>query len=345
MKSKLILLPLLLSFPIAAISQNFHTPDTIMTIIENSSLTYELHELDEAVEPADISQNLNFNIYYRTNTGNGTELHPFQLSDEGREHMDSAESSFRKGDYDEARNLYLKVLETDTGYYRVMTYIAQTYGIQKDYEKALEWYHKVISLNYIDYMAHWFLADIYSRTGKKDDAVREITIAQVLNRNNPRVAAELEGIYKERKLGTESWSFTPQIKIVHAQKNTISLYYDPAWIGYCLVKAIWEFEPGYKEFMGVNKNDYTIFEEKEAIINLYLTASKDKKNLKKQPFKALVEAVNKKMLDEFIIYEIMLVKYPKLAYNLPDDLIRAIAEYVISVRGGKDIEYPEDVHK
>jgi len=335
---KKILILVLVSFGLTPVfSQNFHTLDTIYEIIEKSELVYEMHQLEEAINPKDRSDNLNFNNYFRTESEEGLKLNEYTISVEGQEYYEKAEDHFRNGEIEEARNMYLKVLESNPEYYRVITYVGQTYGIQKDWEKAKEWYQKVIDNNYIDYMAHWFLADVFKELGDKDAAVKEITIAQVLNRNNPRVAASLKNIYKMRKLEYDDWVFTPQMKVVHSKKNTIELYYDEAWIGYCLVKAVWEFEPGYREYMGAGEERYTIIEEKEAVINLYIGASLEKKNYKKQPFKALKKAIDSDMLDEFIIYEVMLLDYPSIAYNLPNELINIIADYVIRVRGGKKI--------
>lgn len=215
-----------------------------------------------------------------------------------------------------------------------MTYIGQTYEIEGDFDNAIEWYEKTISLNYIDYMAHWFLADAYKMRGELDLAVDEITIAMILNRNNPRIEKSLSDIYKLKKLKTDDWTFNPQIKIDSTGIDEVSISFSPDWLGYAMVKAVWKYEPGYKESMGVTSGSFSTIEEKECFISLM--TSFDKKRLKKHPeFKALKLSLDKKMIDEFIFYEIILPEYPFVAYQLTEEFLNEIKDYVKEIRGNK----------
>ncbi len=47
----------------------------------------------------------------------------------------------------------------------LMTLIAQTYGIERKFDDAMNWYKKSIQANFIDCLAHWLLADIYRLKG------------------------------------------------------------------------------------------------------------------------------------------------------------------------------------
>ena len=60
----------------------------------------------------------------------------------------------------------------------------------------------------------------------------------------------------------------------------------------------------------------------------------DKKKLRKYPeFKALQSALDKQMIDEYKFYEIILPEYPHVAYQLPEEFIQSIKDYVIEIRG------------
>lgn len=230
--------------------------------------------------------------------------------------------------------MYEKAYSTDTSNYQLMTYIGQMYGIQDKYDIAADWYQRAISKNYIDYMAHWFLADIYIDLGKINEAVEEITIANILNRNNPRIKAAMASIYKKAKLKTDDWDFTPQIQIDSTGPRQVNVMYANDWLGYAMVKSLWMYEPGYSESMGVKHGNFSLLEEKECFNSLYAVLSK--KAIRKNPeFTALQRALENRMIDEYIIYEILLPNHPAVAYQLSERFINDIKDYIITVRGGK----------
>jgi len=215
-----------------------------------------------------------------------------------------------------------------------MTYIGQMYENEGDFDNAIEWYQTAIDHNYIDYMAHWFLADAYQRKGHLEKTVDEITIALILNRNNPRIKASFSNIYKQKKLKNSDWVFNPQVQIDSIGISEVKVAFGEDWLGYALVKALWEYEPGYSELMGVSKGSYSTIQEKEGIASLLTALSK--KQLKKIPeFKALKQSLENEMIDEFILFEIMLPKIPFAAYQLPKETILNIKNYVVQVRGNQ----------
>jgi len=315
-----------------AFGQNIHSPAEILQIMEKSPITYEIEIIEESIPPPDRSENLNYNNVYRIEDENGVRAKEYEISEEANKFLDKAEKYYSEANFSKAREMYFKVLESDSNYYEVITYIGQMYESEGDLEKASEWYLKAIDHNYIDYMAHWFLADAYQKLGETVKAIDEITISMILNRNNPRIKKSFDNIYKQNKLKITDWVFNPQIKIDSTGKNKCSLKFGEDWLGYAMVKAVWKFEPGYSESMGVVKGQYSTIEEKEAIVSLVTPLSK--KKIKKVPqFKAIKLAMDKKLLDEFILYEIMLPQYPYAAYQLSNETILNIKDYVIHIRG------------
>jgi tetratricopeptide (TPR) repeat protein len=163
-----------------------------------------------------------------------------------------------------------------------MTYVGQMYGTMKNLDKALEWYKKTIEVNYIDYLAHWLLADIYKMQGKIDSAVNEVTIAMILNRNNPRLKEFQLEIYKLAKVNQADWCFAPQVEISKVN-DQVKVAFDANWIGYAMAKALWKYEPGYKQSMGVQDSIYSSLEDKECLLVLMAGLINAKTNLKKYP--------------------------------------------------------------
>ncbi|MFH2096441.1 MAG: hypothetical protein ABIJ16_12095 [Bacteroidota bacterium] len=314
--------------------QEMHTPAQLLEIMDKSTISYELSPLDEAINTPDREHLLNFNNSYRVFNEGLLTTYYYDFSEEVTNVLQEAEQYFQDGKIQNAREKYLQALEMDSTCYKVMTYIGQTYGIEKEYEKAKEWYTRTIELNYIDYMAHWFLADIYKSTGEYKKALDEITIAHILNRNNPRIKSSLIDIYKLNKLKYADWMFNPQVQVDSIGPDKVNIAFHPDWLGYGIGKAIWKYEPDYAESMGSENEFFSMLQEKECLVCLIVTF--DKKKLKKYPeFKALQMALDNKMVDEYILFEILLPDYPVVAYQFTDELVDLMKNYIIKVRGGQ----------
>ncbi len=332
MKKRLLIFGILGLGFINVIAQEIHSPAEIFKIMEKSPVSYELNSLEKEILPKDRSDNLNYNHYYRVSDRGQISTFQYDMDSALQVCINKAEAYFQDKKFSLAREKYLEALKMDSSYFQVMTYIGQIYGIEGEFDKAIEWYNKTIDLNYIDYMAHWFLADAYKTKGELDKAVDEITIAMILNRNNPRIVNAMRDIYELKKLKADDWTFNPQIKIDSIGVNQVRILYDIDWLGYAMVKALWEYEPGYKKSMGVSEETFSTIEEKECFVSLMTTFNK--KKLKKHPeFKALQLALDKDMIDEYIFYEIVLPEHPFVAYQLPTEFISGIKDYVIRVRG------------
>lgn len=334
MKKQLLTLGILIIAFLNGFGQEIYTPVEIFEIMEKSIISYELNILEKEIPPKDRSGNLNYNHYYRVIDEGVISTYDYEIDSNAISYLTQAEEYFLTNRISLARDMYLEVLRVDSSYFQVMTYIGQTYGIEGDFENAIEWYNKAISLNYIDYMAHWFLADAYIKQGNIDKAVDEITIAMILNRNNPRIKKSFNDIYELKKFKKADWSFNPQMEIDSIGINKVSISMDINWLGYAVVKALWKYEPGYKESKGVSEGSFSTIEEKEGFVSLM--TSFDKKKLKKHPeFRALKLALDKNMIDEFILYEIVLPDYPFVAYQFSEELIISIKNYVKEIRGNQ----------
>ena len=317
--------------------QQLHNPAEILNILESSKISYNIDVLKEPVESPDFSDNLNIHNVYRIESDSGIFVYSYSLEDKAEQYFNKAEEYFTDRSLDSAITYYEKVLEEQPDYYKVMTYIGQMHGSLGRLDEALDWYKKVIEVNYIDYLAHYLIADIYRLKGDFKNAINEITIARILNRNNPRMAELQFLIYKKGKLKIEDYYFNPQYKITQNETGGVEIKMNLDWMGYALTKAVWEFEPGYKESMGVEAGIYSSLEDKEALLVLYTgLISIGKKTIKKNTdFKNLEKAIKNGYLTEFIIYEIVLPELPNVAYQLPIEQIETIKDYLLSTRHKK----------
>lgn len=336
---RVLLLPfhlLLIAFP--AFSQDktstIHSPSEILQIMSDSKMNYEITLLENPVLPENHSDNLNYPTVYRRKDGNGLQAIEYEPNAESEKAYKKAEEAFSARDYEKAGDFYQEALDKDSSYYIALTYRGQMYGIQRQWDKAIACYEKEIKQNYIDYIAHWFLADAYLNVGRKEEAKTQILIAHILNRNNPRLLDALHNIMRENKLVFDDhWQFTPQIELAKTGDKKFKVGYKGVWLGYAMAKALWKYEPGYKAKLGASDSSlFYLDAEKEAIIGLLVGADKEKKSKLSVDVKALQDALKNKMLDAFIYYEIMLPEYPYGAYQFPESLVNDIIEYLLSSR-------------
>ena len=214
-----------------------------------------------------------------------------------------------------------------------MVYIGDTYYAQQRYSDALTWYRRAIDSNYIDYLAHWACANALVYLGQQDKALREITIAKVLNRNNPRITTKLVEIYRLNKKNYNDWYFTPLYELsddydAESEKVTVKIRFKDYWMSYAMAKAVWKYEPGYAEAMGNN----LVLGEKEAVFAYWVIASSNKAAKKTLPTKVLKLALDNSCYDAYVIYEALLPENPSIALYLGEEGIGMIADYILDVR-------------
>ena len=320
----------------AVAQQKLHTPAEILKMISDSKLMYEIKILDKPIACSDYSDKLNSHDSYRVVTDSSLYTSQYEINDKARPLLDKAEEYFKANNPYSALMYYRMALDADSTQYYIMTYIGQMYDGQKDYEQSIQWYKKAIEKNYIDYMAHWFLADAYFAINDVNNALDEIVIARILNRNNQRIAASMVNIFKKAKRNTEDWCFNPQIAINKGEDNRIIVEMSADWTAYAMAKALWNFEPGYKESMGVAPDNYTTLEEKECLIAQLIGMENAKTNVKKDPqFRILKKAAENNHLEDYMLYEIFLPRSPQAALLLPEQTILSIKDYVLNVRNTK----------
>jgi hypothetical protein len=311
-------------------AQNLRSPADLFKIIEKSVKTYAIEELKTPIALPDRSGNIVLPGFYKKTDPNGSfSILQYSPNPESKAFFDKAEAFFAKEEMDSAMVYYQRSYDADNAYLQPLVYIGQINGIRKNNAAAIASYTKVLEKNPIDYMAHWFLADILNRENETDKALQEIVLAHILNRNNKRIHAAVERILKPAGLTWNDWAFNPQYQL-EGEGNTIALRYTGVWLGYAIGKAVQRYEDKQPED---GRQEDVVGKEKECIIGLAigLTGDDVKKQVKDE-FALLTKAIDKKMIDEFILYEIILPQYPQVARQLPQALLNNIRNYLIQVK-------------
>lgn len=318
-------------------SQKIHSTFEILKLLNDSKLGYEIKTLDKAIANTDYSDKLNYHDSYRVVSDSSISTHQYKQNELSSQRLQKAEMYYQAKDIDNALLFYKSTLEADSSLYFVMTYIGQMYEDKRDHENAIIWYKKAISKNYIDYMAHWFLADNYKAINDLNNAVDEIVIARILNRNHKGLKKSFDNIFLKANRDTTDWYFNPQMEIKNPSEKTVSIAVNEKWIGYAMAKALWMYEPGYSETMGVTKGHYSTLEDRECLISLLVALTNAKTKIKNDPeLSILRQAAENKYLEDYILYEIVLPKTPAVGYQLPEKTILEIKDYILNFRNKKE---------
>jgi tetratricopeptide (TPR) repeat protein len=240
-----------------------------------------------------------------------------------------------KKNYKKARRLYFKCLQKDSSNAQIHTFIGESYLEEGKTAQATTWLHKSIELNPIDYLAFWYLAEIHLLNNKVDSALSCITRAHIFNRNHPRLLKRLIEIYRlNNHTYYQNWSFRPKM-YVYKDGETVVVAADGIWLTYGMYKAVWEYDSDYqyiKEQQAVT--DYLFHQEMEATLGTFMTHSSlkgdDKRNY--PAMEAFGNCLDRSLVEEFVMYEIMLVNSPSIAYHLTDTFMAKLCEYIQSVR-------------
>lgn len=327
-------------------AQNLHMPDEIYGIMEESKLCYSMEISESLKVEKDTTTILNeHGLYIDYSSGEVPKLksyyRDYESSPEILDLWNTAQDNFVEKKYLLAREGYLKIHSKYPKNSQILTFIGQTYETEKNYEEAKKWYKEAIKNNNIDFMAHWFLADAYFIEGKMEDAVEEITIAHILNRNNPRIFKRLKSIYENAGMKYKDWEFLPKYKMFKDDKGEIHLIIDKneiVWHGYMTCKAVWEYEPGYKENMLKHTEEVpTILEEKECVTCLagYYSNLKEEVEIEVEAINTYIKALENNLANAYLLYEIVLKDNPMLILMVDPNTVDVLKEYIFEYRVSK----------
>lgn len=331
MKRLLALLSIILFSGVAS-AQSLHSVREIINIVEESNLSYALEKKD--LSTIEYEHPVLVNEFYLQKNEDGISLAIYEINSEAEDYFKMGEELFQERNWAEARKCYQQAMEAQPELYKCLCYIGDTYYLAENFSEAKKWYEIAISQNRIDYLAHWALANACMRLGDKKQALQEITISKILNRNNPRLQTKMDEIYKANKKAYNDWYCNPLFELEsdydpERDKDIVRVKYDDIWLMYALVRAVWEYEPNYRESMG--EDPFGIKQDKEAL-GAMLSAMEPKELKAHIDMRVLKEAIFAGKVDAFIIYELILPQLPQFAYYLTEETIQNIADYVLNVR-------------
>lgn len=317
-------------------AQQLHAPNEVLDIIQRSKLGYEIGILTSKI-PTGKGPILD-NSHYLAKEDSLNTIKSFSATetDEIRKLREQANKALvaARPDYKGARKALHKILEKQPQHAEIITEIGNTYTLENKHDEAKNQYLKALDINPRDYYARWMLSEILFKEGDTLKAIREITLAHIYNRNMPRLQATMVKMYEASGCKCQDWTFNPQYKLSSTKKN-ITIDAKDIWMAYAMYKALWAYEPGYKQMMlAGSKTDLGIMEETESVFGLVTTYTQQSKKQKViyPELTALEEALEQSMIEPYALYEVVLVKRPLTALYLEEDYLRKLIKYIATIR-------------
>ena len=321
-------------------AQSLHTPTEIKQLMDKSSIKFVLDTLSQPILPQ--NDPVMDQGWYAIESTKGVQLdQPLILTNKkALKYQSKANKYLKKAQFSKAKKYFKAALKESPNSNVLLKQLATTYIKARESSKAEEILIKALTINPIDFQAHELLADIY-RKEKNKAAVKHISFAHVLNRNDQTIIAKLQKIYEANNLVYDKWRLTPQYKIEKIQKELVSIDYNGSpWMAYGSCKAIWKYEDGYKENMGhLASVDTYIIEEKECLLNALINYEGLEEGQEKYPeLKALGLALEYQYIDDYILYEKISVANPSIMSKLSVEQLERIIYYITDIRAKKLLE-------
>jgi len=328
---------LLAPFFAQAQGKHLHSPSEMMEIADKSKVSYNVTEATHDYDHRPDTGNVLQAKYRRTASGSGFHIEAYDINIPAVRASRKAENAMRDQRFDSATYYYLDTYAKDSTYTIALTYAAQACARAGKYEDAVLLFKRSISKNYIDFLAHWYLADAYVAMGKNTLAQESIIVAHLFNRNHSGIQADLKRILAlNQHQYDDSWYFNPQTEITKVDATHVDVKATEAWIGYAIGQALWTYEPGYKESMSNNEDLRFNMDMQQELLTaelVYMGSSKKKqRDAYPQDLKALKVAQDKGLFDAYIYYEVFLPQFPQLAAHFPEDIMDSMREYILHVR-------------
>jgi tetratricopeptide (TPR) repeat protein len=190
--------------------------------------------------------------------------------------MQQAEASFAKGDYDQARSLYLQALLLDPKLYEAALFIGDVFYRQQQPGSAGEWYARAIQIDPDRETAYRYWGDVLVSQGKMDEArskIIEAVIAEPYTRTAWLGAAQWA---QQNHLALTILRFKGE-SAVSVKDGKVNINVDPeslvkkkdasteAWILYGGLRAAWQKQRFAEHFPKESSYRHTMAEETDCL--------------------------------------------------------------------------------
>jgi len=321
--------------------QRLHTPSEVQQYMEKSSINFSFDTLTEEFTSKGLTLVEEGYFLIITDSGFELEKREFTLSPKAKKYIAKAKKFERRKKVAKSIKFLKRAHDMHPENMRVMKYLGSLYLENNQAERSISLLENVVEINDIDFEAHSLLAVAYHKTGQKKNALKQISLAHLLNRNHKKIIEILKVIYLENGLPYSDYVFEPKYKIDTQDTLNISIQANEIpWKAYAACKTLWMYDSEYKKgMMNFSNIDITKVEEKECLLNALLSYEQMETGKEDYPLlEYLGASLEKEMVNDFILYEIKSRENPMMMSLLSKERLESVAKYLMSIRVGKEIE-------
>ncbi len=214
---------------------------------------------------------------------------PMSDGKEVDEAMQAGEAEFVHGNFDKARENYLRALLLDPNEYEAALFTGDVYFKQHVYGSAGEWFSRAIQINPDRETAYRYWGDALMKLGKPDEA-RAKYIEAVIAEPYDRKPWQALAAWAQRTKTTLHWvKLSDRANVTAKDDKNVTLTIDnslkdgdpnaAAWIAYGVGRAGWLGDRFKKEFPNEPQYRHSMKEEADSL-QLMLTVLKENKDFK-----------------------------------------------------------------
>lgn len=201
--------------------------------------------------------------------------------------MKAAEADFARGDFDKARQGYLRALLLDPNNYAAALFIGDVYFKQQVYGSAGEWFSRAIKIDPNQETAYQYWGDALIAMGKEDEARTRYIEAIVADPYNKRSWTGLQNWLQRNHLQLNNIQLNDKAAVTEKDGTKINITFDSsigkddpnslAWTSYAMERALWHGDKFKQEFPNEPKYRRTLKKE-TASLHLMVTVVKEQKD-------------------------------------------------------------------
>lgn len=193
---------------------HLHTLDQILKLSMDSKLAYELAVWSDSIMPQDTAQPIVLPPMLWPKIVDGQPRYTMQtLADSIQIVMVAAETAYADSKLDSAMSLYRLILERAPSFVQTKTLMGDVFFLRGKYDSAITLYREVIEANPADYQTHWFLSNALAKVGDSSEALRQLTIAHILNVYHNLLKEDLVDYRARIGKPWKEWEFKPRYEI------------------------------------------------------------------------------------------------------------------------------------
>lgn len=240
---------------------------------------------------------------------------------------------------EEARRTLNRAIVAHPKYFKSYTVYGKVLVQKERWNEAMPFLQKALELNSLDWEAHYCLGKAFQGLLRYDEAMRELTFAHLLNRQNADVLQAVTYLARGQHLDIRKnrMIFPMRIREVSPVPKRVDIEIEASYekwmrpLAGCM--AMWQHDPDYPETILAGLGDplsLTMYRECLTVHSAAMRAVVSEKGLQALPESQqyLLLAMEDRHLEPILLWEIATIHDPYLPYLLHPDQREKIHRYI-----------------